>query len=158
MTTSSRDARSTHLPDLMVLSSGLKPIASGSRAVRDPIPKRVGALSKVHHFHLDPSGFRSLLNYLYKVYHFALVLGLGAQNLTSPTHPQRYKLPIFVTENGFAVKDEDSKPLEEALNDTDRINYFRGATESLLRAVNDDGVDIRAYFPWSKSRFIHRHA
>ncbi|KDQ09206.1 glycoside hydrolase family 1 protein [Botryobasidium botryosum FD-172 SS1] len=85
--------------------------------------------TQAHCFWLQsyPSGFRSLLNYLYK----------------------RYKLPIYVTENGFAVKDENSKPLEEALNDTDRINYFRGATESLRRAYAEDGVDVRAYFPWS---------
>lgn len=40
-------------------------------------------------------------------------------------------------------------PLEQALVDTDRINYFRGTTAALLAAVNEDGVDVRAYFPWS---------
>jgi beta-glucosidase len=74
-----------------------------------------------------PEGFRALLNYLY----------------------QRYKLPIYVTENGFAVKDESSIPREQALVDTDRVNYFRGATASLLAAINEDGIDVRAYFPWS---------
>ncbi|KAG7091632.1 Beta-glucosidase 1B [Marasmius oreades] len=74
-----------------------------------------------------PEGFRSLLNYLWK----------------------RYKLPIFVTENGFAVKDEDTLPLDAALKDTDRVNYFRGQTESLMKAITEDGVDVRAYFPWS---------
>ncbi|OBZ77023.1 Beta-glucosidase 1B [Grifola frondosa] len=59
-----------------------------------------------------PEGFRDLLNYLWK----------------------KYRKPIYVTENGFAVKDEDTKPLEEALADYDR----------------DGGrVDIRAYFAWS---------
>jgi len=33
--------------------------------------------------------------------------------------------------------------------DTDRVNYFRGTTAALLDAINEDGVDIRAYFPWS---------
>ncbi|KAL1757376.1 glycoside hydrolase family 1 protein [Schizophyllum commune] len=74
-----------------------------------------------------PEGFRQLLNYLYK----------------------RYKLPIYVTENGFAVKDEDSMPKEQAIKDTDRVNYFRGNTKAILDAVNEDGVDVRAYFPWS---------
>lgn len=74
-----------------------------------------------------PEGFRSLLNYLYK----------------------RYKHPIYVTENGFAVKDENILPREQALVDMDRVNYFRGTTSSLLAAINEDGVDIRAYFPWS---------
>ncbi|KAK7027949.1 Beta-glucosidase 1B [Paramarasmius palmivorus] len=74
-----------------------------------------------------PEGFRSLLNYLWK----------------------RYKMPIYVTENGFAVKDEDSLPREEALKDHDRVQYFRGTTAALLNAVVEDGVDVRAYFPWS---------
>jgi len=74
-----------------------------------------------------PQGFRQLLNYLWK----------------------RYGKPIYVTENGFAVKDENSKPVEEALSDHDRVQYFRGNTSSLLSAVLEDGVDIRAYFAWS---------
>ncbi|TDL27833.1 glycoside hydrolase family 1 protein [Rickenella mellea] len=74
-----------------------------------------------------PEGFRALLNYLWN----------------------RYKLPIFVTENGFAVKDENSMPLEEALQDHDRVEYFRGATQALMSAVMEDGVDVRSYFPWS---------
>ncbi|KAG1785285.1 glycoside hydrolase family 1 protein [Suillus plorans] len=74
-----------------------------------------------------PQGFRDLLNYIWK----------------------RYKLPIYVTENGFAVKDESSKSIEEALQDNDRVNYFQGNTASLKAAVLEDGVDVRAYFPWS---------
>lgn len=55
-----------------------------------------------------------------------------------------------VTENGFAVKDENNKPVEEALSDYDRVHYFQGTTSSLLSAVVEDGVDIRGYFAWSK--------
>ncbi|KAH8833720.1 glycoside hydrolase family 1 protein [Flagelloscypha sp. PMI_526] len=72
-------------------------------------------------------GFRLLLNYLWN----------------------RYKKPIYVTENGFAVKDEDSLPIEQALKDEARVNYFKGTTKSLMEAVLEDGVDVRAYFPWS---------
>ncbi|KAG6380493.1 glycoside hydrolase family 1 protein [Boletus reticuloceps] len=54
----------------------------------------------------------------------------------------------FVTENGFAVKDESSKPIEAALQDHDRVNYFKGATASLKAAVLEDRVDVRAYFTW----------
>ncbi|KAH9924982.1 beta-glucosidase 1B [Epithele typhae] len=74
-----------------------------------------------------PEGFRQLLNYLYK----------------------RYKKPIYITENGFAVKDEDAMPLERALADTDRVRYFAGNTAAILAAVNEDGVDVRSYFAWS---------
>ncbi|KAF6758049.1 beta-glucosidase [Ephemerocybe angulata] len=74
-----------------------------------------------------PDGFRQLLNYIWK----------------------RYKMPIYVTENGFAVKGENDMPVEEAVKDYDRIHYFQGTTKALLDAINVDDVDIRSYFPWS---------
>lgn len=55
-----------------------------------------------------------------------------------------------MTENGFAVKDEHVLPKEGAIHDYDRVKYFNGATNALLQAVLDDGVDVRAYFPWSE--------
>lgn len=39
--------------------------------------------------------------------------------------------------------------IEEAIVDTDRVNYFRGAFEALHAATFEDGVDIRGYFGWS---------
>ncbi|KAG8688814.1 Beta-glucosidase 1B, partial [Ceratobasidium sp. 395] len=74
-----------------------------------------------------PEGFRKLLNYIYK----------------------KYKLPIFVTENGFAVMEENSMPLVDALADKDRVDYFTGNTKALVDAVFIDGVKIQSYFPWS---------
>ncbi|CCL99376.1 uncharacterized protein FIBRA_01394 [Fibroporia radiculosa] len=65
-----------------------------------------------------PQGFRELLNYLWT----------------------RYRTPIYVTENGFAVKDENNKPVEEALSDRERVEYFRGTTQSVLAAVVEDGA------------------
>ena len=56
---------------------------------------------------------------------------------------------ISVTENGFAVKDENSMSLEQALQDDDRIEYFKGNCEALRAAITEDGVDVRGYFPWS---------
>lgn len=48
------------------------------------------------------------------------------------------------------MKGENSMPLEQAIIDTDRVNYFRGTTTALLAAINEDGVEIKAYFPWSE--------
>lgn len=43
-------------------------------------------------------------------------------------------------------------PLEDALADKDRVHYFEGTTNVLLGAIKD-GVDLKAYFPWSKGFF-----
>lgn len=85
---------------------------------------------------LDPAGFRQLTKYLY----------------------DRYKLPIYCTENGFSVLNEDSLPLLDALNDTDRVEYYRGVCEALLESIYDDGVELKSYFPWSTFyRFLCRN-
>lgn len=39
--------------------------------------------------------------------------------------------------------------MEDALLDNDRVQYFRGNTNAILSAVLEDGIDIKAYFPWS---------
>lgn len=55
-----------------------------------------------------------------------------------------------MTENGFAVKGESNLTIEEALEDKDRLEYFKGYTEAVRRAVVEDGVDVKAYFAWSE--------
>lgn len=57
-----------------------------------------------------------------------------------------------VTENGFSVKDESMKPMPHVLHDEERVHYFRGTTSSLRAAMFEDGVDVKAYFPWSELR------
>lgn len=47
-------------------------------------------------------------------------------------------------------------PLEQALQDDDRVEYFRGYANALLAAVTEDGVDVKAYFPWSEC-FLSLH-
>jgi beta-glucosidase/6-phospho-beta-glucosidase/beta-galactosidase len=53
-----------------------------------------------------------------------------------------------VTENGFAVKNENKMTIEEAVRDTDRLEYFKGNLAAIDAAINEDGVDIRSYFAW----------
>lgn len=57
-----------------------------------------------------------------------------------------------MTENGFPVKGENSLPVEKAVNDTARVDYYEGYTDALLRAANEDGVPVKGYFAWSKHR------
>ncbi|KAI0944871.1 Beta-glucosidase 1A [Taiwanofungus camphoratus] len=72
-------------------------------------------------------GFRTLLNYLWKT----------------------YEKPIYVTENGFAVKNENVLPVEKVLHDIDRVHYFEGYANALLQSVHEDGVQVKGYFAWS---------
>jgi beta-glucosidase len=59
---------------------------------------------------------------------------------------ERYKLPIYVTENGFSGLDWVS--LDGQVHDPQRIDFTRRYLMELGRAI-EDGVDVRGYFHWS---------
>ena len=59
---------------------------------------------------------------------------------------ERYKLPIFITENGMACHDAIS--LDGKVHDPNRVDFLDRYLSALQQAV-DDGVDVRGYFLWS---------
>lgn len=62
----------------------------------------------------------------------------------------RYGKPvIYVTENGTSIKNESQLPIEQALHDEFRSQYFRDYIDALVQAYEKDGVDVRGYMAWS---------
>ena len=59
---------------------------------------------------------------------------------------ERYKKPIYITENGMSAHDVVS--LDGKVHDPNRIDFLHRYLLALQRAITD-GVDIRAYFQWS---------
>jgi len=55
------------------------------------------------------------------------------------------KIPIFITENGMANKEEKE---EDWGNDEPRIHYMRTYLEEIERAI-DEGINVQGYFVWS---------
>ena len=49
-----------------------------------------------------------------------------------------------MTENGFSVKGEATKPLAEVLNDTERVNFYKGYVNAAIDAVEQDEVPFRS--------------
>jgi len=68
-----------------------------------------------------PWGFRKLVNWIY----------------------EEYPIPLYVTENGFA------DPQNATIDDPRRVNYYQQYINQLMKAINEDGVDCRAYTAWS---------
>ncbi len=58
----------------------------------------------------------------------------------------RYKLPVYITENGVAVT--EWRASDGTLNDTSRIQFIRDYLKQLNRGISE-GVDVRGYFYWS---------
>ncbi|KAF5735748.1 beta-glucosidase 12-like [Tripterygium wilfordii] len=63
---------------------------------------------------------------------------------------KKYSDPlIYITENGIDELNDATLSLEEALNDTMRIDYYSRHLSFLRRAVVEDGVKVKGYFAWS---------
>ncbi len=58
----------------------------------------------------------------------------------------RYKLPLYITENGMSC--HDSVALDGQVHDPDRQNFL-DLYISILQKANDEGVDVRGYFLWT---------
>ncbi|HEY4689492.1 MAG TPA: GH1 family beta-glucosidase [Anaerolineae bacterium] len=59
---------------------------------------------------------------------------------------QDYHVPIYITENGAAFKDEVAS--DGHVHDPRRLNYLREYLRHIRYAI-DDGADVRGYFAWS---------
>ncbi len=58
----------------------------------------------------------------------------------------RYKKPVFITENGMAAHDTVS--LDGKVHDPNRIDYLNRYLLEMKKAV-DEGVEVAGYFTWS---------
>ncbi|XP_021829900.1 beta-glucosidase 12-like [Prunus avium] len=62
---------------------------------------------------------------------------------------KKYDDPIiYITENGVDEFNDPKLPLEQALNDTDRIDYYYHHL-CYLHAAMRDGAKVKGYFAWS---------
>lgn len=59
---------------------------------------------------------------------------------------ERYKVPIFITENGITVR--DAIATDGKVHDPQRIDFTRRYLRSLHRAISE-GVRVEGYFHWS---------
>lgn len=59
---------------------------------------------------------------------------------------ERYKLPLYITENGMSCHDIVSK--DGRVHDPNRITYLDQYISALQQA-GDDGVDVSGYFEWT---------
>jgi len=60
---------------------------------------------------------------------------------------RRYNRPkIYVTEGGWSL---EAQTAEDGVDDLPRVQYYANYTSSMLDAINEDNVDVKAYFAWS---------
>lgn len=72
---------------------------------------------------IDPEGLRYYLNDMY----------------------DRYQLPLFIVENGFGAVDQVEK---DGIHDAYRIDYLRSHIQEMMKAIEEDGVDVIGYTVW----------
>ncbi|KAF2319359.1 hypothetical protein GH714_015098 [Hevea brasiliensis] len=79
-------------------------------------------------FYIFPKGIRHLLNYTKDTYN-------------NPV--------IYITENGVDNNNNETQPIEEALQDEFRINYYRKHLWNALGSLKNYSVNVKGYFAWS---------
>lgn len=61
-----------------------------------------------------------------------------------------YKRPeIYILENGTSLKGEDELPLEQIPQDEFRYDFYRDHIGAVVRARNENGINILGYTAWS---------
>ena len=73
---------------------------------------------------IDPLGLRITLNALY----------------------DRYQKPLFIVENGLGAN--DVVEADGSIHDPYRIEYMRAHIQSMMEAVNEDGIPLMGYTCW----------
>ncbi|WP_322552636.1 glycoside hydrolase family 1 protein (plasmid) [Priestia megaterium] len=63
----------------------------------------------------------------------------------------RYRLPIFITENGIGVREELNE--KETVEDDYRISYLKNHIEQMKLAI-EEGVDIFGYLTWGATDIL----
>ncbi|KAH9774631.1 Beta-glucosidase 12 [Citrus sinensis] len=89
--------------------------------------KLIGPQAASNWLFVYPSGFRDLLIYIKEKY-------------SNPT--------LYITENGMDEVNNASLPLEEALKDPMRVDYYNSHL-SFLQIAMKEGVNVKGYFAWS---------
>lgn len=96
-----------------------KTAANGPDTIRNPY---LPASNSV--WQNDPLGLRITLNHLY----------------------ERYRLPLFIVENGLGTQDNPQNPA--SVEDDYRIDYLNGHLRNMMEAVLEDGVELIGYLMW----------
>ena len=97
-------------------------------SIYDKNGKIIGEPSESPWLYVVPWGMRKLLNWI----------------------DQRYnKAPLYITENGVDVPNENNMPIAQALNDEFRVKYLQDYLAEVSKAVMIDNCNIKGYFVWS---------
>uniref|UniRef100_A0A2N9I7T6 Beta-glucosidase n=1 Tax=Fagus sylvatica TaxID=28930 RepID=A0A2N9I7T6_FAGSY len=92
---------------------------------KDGIP--IGEPTPSGWLYIYPRGIRELVLYV-------------KENFNNP--------PIIVTENGFSDVNNNSLPIQDALNDSLRLKYHQLHLSSLIKAIKA-GINVKGYYVWS---------
>jgi 6-phospho-beta-glucosidase len=95
-----------------------KAVAEGFYMTRNPYVK-----TSDWGWQIDPKGLRYVLNLLH----------------------QRYRIPLFIVENGFGAYDQVEA---DGIHDPYRVDYLKSHIQEMKKAILEDGVDVIGYTPW----------
>lgn len=113
-----------YLTSTVSADSSISKVGSGNAAGNDTVENPYLKRSEWG-WTIDPAGLRFYLNEMYS----------------------RYHLPIFIVENGLGAIDKVTT--DEKIHDQYRISYLKDHILEMMKAIEDDGVDVIGYDVWS---------
>lgn len=75
---------------------------------------------------------------------------MSPETFTDALHTitKRYRLPVYVTENGYGVGSGEAPDESGNVNDESRRTFLESHIQAMLKA-KEEGADVRGYFLWS---------
>ena len=74
------------------------------------------------------------------------VVPWGFRKMLTWIHRRYAGLPIYVTENGTALADNN---VGTAIDDHERVVFIQHYTAAMKQAIAEDGVNVKGYFAWT---------
>ena len=113
---------SYYLSSTVSANTNMKCVGSGNAAGTDTVENPYLKTSDWG-WTIDPEGLRYYLNDMY----------------------DRYQIPLFIVENGFGAID---KLEDNTVHDSYRIDYLKEHIKEMIKAIEQDGVDVIGYTVW----------
>lgn len=99
-----------------------------NESANDPSSRPIGPVAQSSWLFVYPQGMRRIAQWISKAY------------------PDK---DIWITENGVSVPGEDKMSLDQIVNDTFRVNFFKEHLDQLVILLTQDKLPVRAYLAWS---------
>lgn len=117
---------SRYVSNETVEREGFQKDSQASQYTTDIHGNLIGELAYPEWLYIVPWGMRKLINWSFR----------------------RYRVPIYITENGVAEINNPNIPIQIAIKDDHRIKYYKAYINEIFKSIQDGSI-VKGYMAWS---------